>query len=153
MKSKLLLVEDSDYKRGKILDFLTLNFPNVEVTVARSHSSGMAAIDEQGGFQVLLLDVSLPTYDKSATESGGRFRTYGGREIARRAIKRVGPISIAFITQYKTFNDKGASLTYDELCGQLENDCGSSFLGAIFFDGSASSWKESLLDILKGKIQ
>lgn len=148
MQSKLLFVEDNDYKRNKVLDYLRSNFSCMDVYVAKSYTSGVQAIDSVY-FDTILLDISLPTYDKTATESGGRFRTFGGRELARRSIKKPHSPKIIFITQYKSFSERGTSYSFDDLAQQLSVDCGDHFKGVIFFDGAQSSWKDSLRAILR----
>ena len=147
MSTKILLVEDNDYKRGRILDYISSEYPSVVVVEARSYTSGKEAIELQK-FDLLLLDVSLPTYDKTPSEGDGRFRTFGGRELARKAIKAIDQVPILFITQYKSFSDKGSSYTFEELVSVLAKDCGASFKGAVFFDTSVSTWKESLSSVL-----
>jgi len=148
MRHKLLFVEDNDYKRNKVSDHLSSNFPNLDFIEARSYTSGVQAMDSHD-FEIMLLDISLPTFDKTPVESGGRFRTFGGRELARRAIKMTGASFIIFITQYKSFSDRGNSYSFDDLVQQLEIDCGPSFGGAIFFDGSLSSWKDKLTSAIR----
>lgn len=143
MKLNLLFVEDNDYKRNKILDYLNSSLRSFNIHEARSYTSGVQGIDSCD-FDILLLDISLPTFDKTQTESGGRFRTFGGRELARRAIKRFHSAKIIFITQYKSFSDRGTSYSFEALSNQLKIDCGLNFGGVIFFDGAQSSWKDSL---------
>lgn len=152
MKRRILFVEDNDYKRNKIVDYLAATFPEIETVESRSYSSCVQKMEEST-FDLLLLDVSLPTYDISPTETGGRFRTFAGRELARRAIRQDTISKIIFITQYKSFSERGNSYSFDELALHLEKDCGAKFGGAIFFDGSISSWKQKLTDAIEALTQ
>ena len=149
MQDKIILIEDHDYKRTKIIDFLVSHYKNVDILQAKSYTSGKDILGEEG-VKLLLLDVSLPTYDKTAEESGGRFRALGGRELARRAIRLNPNLPIVFITQFKSFKEKDSSYSFDDLTDVLKKDCGECFRGVIFFDGAISSWKESLEEVLKG---
>ncbi|MGZ4159781.1 MAG: response regulator [Neobacillus sp.] len=148
MSLQVLLIEDSQHKRSRIVELLEESFPGIEITQANSYSSGCRAV-ENLAFDFVLVDMSLPTFDKSITESGGNFRPFGGREIARKLIRRKGHSNIIFITQYESFSDKGRSYSFASLKEELRNECGDSFRGMIFFDSSKSAWKNELLGAIQ----
>ncbi|MGI3744890.1 MAG: hypothetical protein ACRYF8_05285 [Janthinobacterium lividum] len=143
MSISVLLVEDNYHKRQKITDFIIAINPAAVITEAHSFSSGSKALLNDV-YDVVMLDISLPTYDKVGNESGGRKRLFGGREIARKLIRRRGSANIVFITQYDAFSDGGISLSFDELGKILSAECGTSFHGLILYDSSKSAWKDAL---------
>lgn len=143
MVTKILLVEDNRHKRDRVLAFLHETWPKWEITQAQSFTSGCKSVAAEE-FKVVLLDMSLPTYDKTTTESGGRFRTFGGREIARKVLRRGYKAGILFLTQYESFSDKGNSHTLETLSQELQAECGPSYLGLIHYDSSQSAWKEEM---------
>ena len=140
---KLLIVEDNDHKRGKVTAYLRDEFPELTIVEAHSFTSGCQAIDKDS-FDVILMDMSLPTYDKSPSDSGGRFRTFGGREIARKIMRRSIPTRLIFLTQYDAFSDKTNSHTLESLALELEDECGNNYFGLLHYDSSKSSWREQL---------
>jgi len=144
---QILLVEDNQHKRVHISSFLSSIYPNVEVREAYSFTSGCQALAD-GSYPVVILDMSLPTYDKTGTEAGGRFRTFGGREIARKIVRSKSDAKIVFVTQYDAFSDKGGSHSLQTLTQELIGDCGENFGGVIFFDSSQSAWKNELMNFL-----
>jgi DNA-binding NarL/FixJ family response regulator len=138
------LVEDNYHKRQKVTDFIRQNYNDSKIREAYSFTSGSkAALEEE--YDLVILDISLPTYDKVGNESGGRKRMFGGREIARKLIRRRSEIRVVFITQYDAFSDGGFSLSFDELGVVLKEECGNSYLGLIHYDSSKSAWKELLV--------
>lgn len=143
----VLFVEDNAYKRRSIVDFICTLFPEVCVDEAFSFSSGCRALESKT-YQLLLLDISMPTYDKGEGEIGGRFRTFGGREIARKAIRRGISTPVLFITQYESFSDKGRSLSLSDLNDELAKECGGSYLGLVRYDSARSDWKDDLARVL-----
>ena len=146
MKYKILLVEDSAYKREKILLYLRELPFDIDVDEAHSFASGSQKLIHEYDF--VILDISLPTYDKDNQAAGGRFRPFGGRELARKIIRRSLGTKMIFITQYESFSDKESSLTFDELGVELANECGESFLGLIHYAGSTTAWKTQLSEII-----
>ncbi|MFV7514636.1 response regulator [Stenotrophomonas geniculata] len=143
----LLLVEDSDYKRTRISEFLSLNFSGLSVDVAVSFNSGARLLDSKD-YDVVLMDMSLPTFDITSTESGGRFRALGGRELARRISRRGRSSRIVFVTQFNSFSDDVHSHSLKSLSDTLREDCGDLFAGVVYYDGAVAAWKDELLDIL-----
>lgn len=151
MPFKILLVEDSPHKASKVIEYInTLNL-NISITHNLSFSSGSKAV-ENDVYDLILLDLSLPTYDKVGSESGGRFRTFGGREIARKAFRNKKTTKILFITQYSAFSDKGKSYSFEGYKTDLANDKNINFGGMILYHSASSSWKDSLLKALKGEV-
>lgn len=140
---KLLLVEDNNHKRERVLAFLRDAFGDFEIHVAASFTSACQSL-LSNEFDTVLLDMSLPTYDKSPSESGGRFRTFGGREVARKAMRRRVSTRIIFLTQYPTFRDDYRSHTLQSLGEELRKECGDSYGGIIHYDSSMTSWKDEL---------
>ncbi|CAN7326352.1 hypothetical protein [Acidovorax sp. LjRoot117] len=147
MSLNILLIEDNPHKLQRVLDFLKQRTESLQITEARSFSSGSQALTNIT-FDLVIADISLPTYDKSPTESGGRFRALGGREIARKISRAGKGERVVFITQYESFGDKGLSYTFHELSDMLSSDLGAQFLGMIYYDSSMSTWKEQLNSII-----
>lgn len=146
MANEILLVEDSDHKRVRVLELIRDVCPGVEIVEARSFNSGARAIDGVA-FDLVIMDMSLPTYDRSATESGGKFRALGGRELARKIVRRGQKSKIIFFTQYDAFSGPD-SHTLDSLRGLLSKECGDNFHSLIYYDSSSSSWRDQLISAL-----
>ena len=145
MHIRILFVEDNTHKREKIVAYLREISPGVHIVEAHSFASGCQRLLEQE-YDLVLLDISLPTYDKGAGESGGRFRTFGGREIARKIVRSGKRTMILFITQYESFSDKQrwGALALEQLGAELSEDCNEMYRGLIFYDSSKASWKDEL---------
>ncbi|GGD93688.1 response regulator [Caballeronia grimmiae] len=147
MAEIVLIVEDNNHKRERVTTFVRETFPTCVVEEAHSFTTACQRVADTD-FSVVLMDMSLPTYDKSATESGGRFRTFGGKEIARKIIRRRIQTKIIFITQYESFSERGASQTLESLDDEVRLECGHHYAGFVHYDSSRSAWKEKLLKML-----
>jgi CheY-like chemotaxis protein len=141
MPHELLLVEDNSHKRDRIVNFLHESFPHWVVVEAHSFTAASRHVLGKH-FSVILMDMSLPTYSKSESDSGGRFRTFGGREIARKALRRGIHTRILFLTQYEAFSDQGTSKTLQTLDEEMKTEYGDMYAGLIHYDSSKSIWKE-----------
>ena len=148
MPIKLLIVEDNNHKRERVIAFLKDKIPDCLIVEAHSFTAGCQRVAEES-FSIVLMDMSLPTYDKSPTESGGRFRTFGGREISRKIVRRNIDTKIIFITQYESFSDRGRSQSLESLNEELREECGDSYLGLVHNDSSKSLWKDKILQYIR----
>lgn len=146
MTLNLLLVEDSEHKRIRVLELLKDLVPEAAIDVALSFNAGSRAIEERE-YHLAIIDMSLPTHDRSPTDSGGRFRTLGGRELARKFSRRNLNTRIVFLTQYDAFSDTRAH-TLRSLEKLLSEECGERFAGLIYYNSSQSQWKEHLAQIV-----
>ncbi|MCQ8779993.1 response regulator, partial [Escherichia coli] len=78
---KVLLVEDEGPKQAHVVNFLGF-LGEVSVNVARSVTSAMTCLEIETP-DLLLLDMSLPTFDIGEGEAGGRPQGFGGIEVLR----------------------------------------------------------------------
>ena len=147
MALSVLLVEDSDHKRIKVNELINEIPGEVKLVEAQSFNSGSRALD-QTEFDVVIIDMSLPTFDRSPTESGGRFRALGGRELARKIVRKGLSSRIIFFTQYDSFSGTNAH-TLKTLGELLAQECGDNFVALIHYDSSVSTWREQLTAALK----
>lgn len=148
MKYELLLVEDNNHKRDRIVSFLQEFFPMWNIVLAHSFTEGSRAILEKN-FHVILMDMSLPTYARTGHDSGGTFRTFGGREVARKALRQGTTAKILFLTQYEAFSDQGASKSLEAIDSELETEYANNYAGLVHFDSSKTIWKERISNLLE----
>ena len=143
MNSRILIVEDNNHKRDNVISFIKDIINNVIIDEAYSFTSGCQKAFAKD-YDLIIIDMSLPTYDKTTTENGGKFRPFGGREIARKIIRKKLKLKMIFITQYKSFSDKGRSKSLDALKDELKDEYGDQYISLIYYDSSMSIWKDNL---------
>jgi len=145
---KILLVEDNILKREKVINFINDSFENIEITSAGSYNTGLA-LALKNRFDLIILDMSLPTFEKTESNRGGRFRVFGGREIAQR-LKRANKLTnFVILTGYKDFIDDVEKVTIEQVSDSLFG-MSDFFLGVILYESSSSKWKSDVLSAIKG---
>lgn len=148
MLKNILIVEDSKYKKDLISKFLMDFDKTINLTHSASFTSGWNRISTES-FDLIIMDMSLPTYDESDKESGGSTRTFGGRELSRKMLRKRIKTPIIFITQYGAFSSETQSTSISELNKELQKDLKNQEENIIFFDPSSHGWKESLKEVIK----
>ena len=146
---RVLLVEDIEYKRDKVITLLKSLSEEIILDIAKSYVTGVNAIIDNS-YDLVILDMSLPTYDKGPTENGGRFRVYGGKDIIRKIMRTSNCPEVVVLTQHTTFGEVGEQKNTDTLSEELKNIMGGKFSGIINYDTTKPQWKEEITRIVKG---
>lgn len=72
MKLNILIIEDDDEKLMKITYFVETTFIDSKVSSARSYASGLRKIISlKGTTDIILMDMSMPSFDIAEHEPGG----------------------------------------------------------------------------------
>lgn len=145
---KILIAEDESQKLEHICEFVTSHFPAGEKLVAKSVT---AAIDilEDNAPDLLLLDMSLPTFEIGGTEPGGRPQGFGGIEILRQADYLDAHVPTFVITAYEGFEDGMRAVDLSELRRKLEAEHPSNFRGIVYYSGLGGEWRSDLLRLMR----
>lgn len=147
---KVLVAEDDETKREKILGLLIEHYPEWVIIEARSFQSGLRAVEDDEP-DLIILDMTMRNYDKSIDEDGGKPHHFAGREILRQ-MKREGIYKPSIImTQFDEFGDEGNKTTLEQLKQELEKRF-PSYRGTVRFRHNIDSWKQELLKLIKSSI-
>lgn len=143
----ILIIEDNQLKRDKIIGFLNDSFPEFHVTYSASFNAGLS-LSLENQYDLIILDMSLPTFDKTENNRGGRFRVFGGREIAQRLNKYGKLNKFLVLTGYKDFIEDTEKMTLEQVSDQM-HALNNSFLGVILYESSSSKWKHELYEAIR----
>lgn len=147
---KILVVEDEFDKREKITNFLRTQFETSSLSIIESESlrSGLRALIQTPGVDVVLLDMSMPGFDITSDEAGGgEPESYAGKELMAQMRLRNIKIPVIVITQYKKFKKENISL--EELTEEFREQFPDFFVGTIHFSSAIEGWKKNLMEYLK----
>lgn len=143
-----LIIEDDDIKLGRLRSFIGTVAPNEKVEWARSYKTGLKAL-VSSAWSVVILDMTLPTFDIQRGSDGGRPLSLGGRELLRQMKRRGHVYPTVVVTGFDTFGFGREAVTLQQLDDQLSHEFDEFYLGAVYFSATTDDWKERL----KGLIQ
>jgi DNA-binding NarL/FixJ family response regulator len=144
---KCLLVEDDKYKAKNIEDVLNKNF---DIEIVRKMSFKTALIESLNPrYDLILLDMSMLTFDITSDEKGGRPRHYAGKEIILKMQYRNIDTPVIVITQFENFGEGNSRMNLKDLTKQLENINYKGYQETIFYNMVGSDWQEKLLSRIK----
>ena len=139
---KILIAEDDEDKLNDLSEFFKQRYAECLVTAAKSLQSSLESIfcDE---FDLIILDMTMPNFDRTITDDGGRPHAFAGREILRQ-MKREGvrtPVIVA--THFHRFGSEDDYTTLDQLRGELESRF-PNYQGTVQYRGNIDQWKNEL---------
>lgn len=145
----VLLVEDDEEKRDEIIELLRKNF-EINITYKMSFQTGKKAIKDHS-YDLILLDMDIPTFDVSPDESGGRKQAFGGRMLLAEMARNNIETTVVVVTQFDYFENSLDGLNIKELDEQLKKSFKTIYKGYVQMRGDAIDWKEKLIKIIKSK--
>ncbi|RIJ12526.1 response regulator [Pseudomonas sp. 91RF] len=144
---KILLVEDNFFKREKVVDFLR-TLGEIDVVEAASYNSGLTlALSEN--FDFLVLDMSMPTFDRTESDMGGRFKVLAGKEIVAKLRRQNRLVPFVILTGFADFSVETDKLNLGQI-NDLMALMGDAYRGTIFFDSANSTWNDYLSAAILG---
>lgn len=127
---KVLVIEDNPNKLKQIKNFLNEYYIQPQIEETYSFNGGKARLYEKE-WDLILLDMSLPTYDITHTEYGGDKKPVAGKNLMKRMLNRKIFTPVIIITQFETFDDDRISL--DSLNQEFNEKFSSIWKGTIFY--------------------
>lgn len=138
----VLIVEDDEEKRAKVVSLVRSDFPNLNIIEARSFQSGLRAVEEEGP-DLIVLDMTMRNFDKSPTEDGGRPHPFAGREILRQMKRDAIRTPTVIITQFEEFGDDENKVTLHQLTTDLRERF-PNYRGTVSYRHHIDAWKNDL---------
>lgn len=142
----VLIVEDDSYKSEALINFVESEFPRVNITLRNSLSSGILEIMNGPDLDIILLDMSMPSYDVTPKDpSGGVPESFAGVDFLSHMDLMGLDIPVIVVTQFENFED----MHVDVLIEQLIKEYKKIFMGWIYFKSTSSEWKHKLSQVMK----
>ena len=147
-KRKIILIEDDSKKIDDIKEYVTKYLGCKNFTVKESYQSGIREI-LQNDYDLLLLDMSIPTFDKTPMESGGPYEKFGGYKILREIIRKNRPVKTILITMFDDFGESDLSITLSQIDQSFKQEFSNIYLGSVFYHARENKWQEDLKTIIQ----
>ncbi len=144
---KVLIVEDDQNKLKQLVNYIRDNWPNSTVEEKRSYQSGLKELI-QTKYDLLILDMTMPTFDISPREKGGRPRAFAGKDILSSMEWKKINVPVIIVTQFESFGEGENTTSLEELRKQLKLAY-KQYMGTVFYSAASDTWKEELGRIIR----
>ena len=139
----VLVIEDDEFKRKRIAQVISEIMPHSILILERAVNSGLKAIVEKSP-DLILLDMSLTTFDVGPNEPGGRPQNFGGMEVLRQMDRLSIVIPTIVITQHERFVAGGEEVNLSSLYKELVEEHEKVFRGLIYYNSARGGWEQEL---------
>lgn len=140
---KILLVEDVEGKANSIISCIREAFPDCKVETRSSyHSAAKEIFLHHSNYQLILLDMSMSTYDKNIEELGGVPEAMAGKRILEGMFLREISTKVVVVTMYDRFG--GEKL--NELDKEFQKEYADFYRGYVFFSFNKADWQRVLIN-------
>jgi DNA-binding NarL/FixJ family response regulator len=145
-----LIIEDDELKTERLKGFLSYELPKQLIEVARSYKSGLRALVAKT-HDLVILDMTLPTFDIAPGSDGGRPLNLGGRELLRQMKRRSIAYPTVVVTGFDAFGADPQYVTLAQLDGELRAEFGSFYIGSVYFNATSDDWRDQLRFLIAAK--
>ena len=144
----ILIIEDDEFKGRRIEQAVRDFQPDVELRLERSVNSGLKGLVEHLP-DLILLDMSLTTFDVGLGETGGQPKNFGGMEILRQ-MDRLGIIvPVIVITQHERFARGKQEVHLSAVRSELEEQHRQVFKGLVYYNSAGGGWERELRVLIR----
>lgn len=145
---KVVIIEDNPLKAQQITDALLEFDSSIEIEQRRSYQSGLRFLLNDRA-DLIVLDMTMPTYDITANEKGGRHRPYAGRDVLDEMKRKSIKSKVVVVTQFETFGEGLERKSLEVLRGELQNAFPDLYLGTVYYSSKLSGWRIELCNFVK----
>ena len=146
---RILIVEDNQKKLDKLKEYISKEFPDYEITDRQSYNSATKEIVlNYKNYDLMLLDMSMQTYDISEDEMGGEPEPLAGTKILSQMYLREITVKVIVVTMYENF----VGTKIKQLDENLRNEYADIYCVYVFFSHSNNEWQSNLKKIINESI-
>ena len=133
---QVLLVEDDVYKSD---DIKKTFFNQHIVHIARSVKDAVCSVEEKQ-YDLIVLDMALPTFRKQVKSAGGTTQASGGVEVIRAIQRAQIKSTVVIVSQYPDLEIDGKYLPLEKSSAFLLKRYGVNVVGAVRYDYDDKGW-------------
>ena len=146
MNKRLLIIEDNDSKLNRLRQFCEENLKDYDIEGRRSYNSALSEVMHNGmRYALILLDVSMNTYDISPEESDGEQEPLAGSNILRFMKLRKIKVPTIVVTMYESFVD---GIKIDKLDEGFREKYPEFYKGFVYYSLRNEDWITHLKELI-----
>lgn len=148
MSKSILIVEDDPSKAEEVLGFFRQDYSHCEVVWVASYSSAIRLFKERG-FDLMILDMTLPTFADEHFTVERSFEKFGGMMILRELKRKRKLLSTILFTMFDDFGNRNERIALEQISAELKDKYKDHFWGAVFYESPPGrDWVISLQKLL-----
>lgn len=145
---KILIVEDDKIKIDRLREF----FCNDDITIKESFQGGVLELKTNiKDYNLLILDMTIPLWEKGNNDLGGNYEQFGGEKILREMKRRRLFLPTILFTMFDVFPTKEGNITFDEINKTFKREFAEFYIGAVFYNANEENWKMNMSQLISNR--
>lgn len=145
--NKILFIEDNKTKIEDVKLFVEENYTEVSLCIKESFTSGLRELFTND-YDIVFLDMSLPTREGSPNNSLNNFEQLGGHKILSEMKRKELFLPTILITMFRDFGVGQSFMDLNEIDDMCKAEFENFYKGVVYYSSREDSWKEKLNDYL-----
>ena len=142
MSKKLLIIEDNEPKLNHLKQFCADHWPDYTVEFRNSYNAALSEVIHHGRYyDIILLDVSMNTYEINGDASDGEQEPLAGSNILRFMKLRKIKVPVIVVTMYESFVD---GIKIDKLDEGFKERYPEFYKGFVYYSLKNEDWINKL---------
>ncbi len=147
---KIAIIDDSMYKIDQIKDCLSKIFPEPTMLIARSFQTGLSLM-QSSAVDLLILDMTLPNYERDDGAPEGDVRVFGGRELLEELSFYDIHCKVIVVTQFDRFGEGSEAIEFSHLLKVMQKESPDRVLGGLYYSSIDNRWRGKLRTLVGNK--
>lgn len=150
MLKKILIIEDNETKLQHIREFCERSLKRCILNDKQSYNSAQQEVIFHGSeYDLILLDVSMNTYDTQKEDNGEQEPLAGANILRFMKLRRIST-PVVVVTMYESFVDGVRINALDE---KFRNQYKEIYKGFVYYNLKSDDWKDELMSKLNEILQ
>lgn len=150
MLKKILIIEDNETKLQHIMEFCKQSLKKCILNDKRSYNSAQQEVIFHGSeYDLILLDVSMNTYDTQKEDNGEQEPLAGANILRFMKLRRIST-PVVVVTMYESFVDGVRINALDE---RFRTQYKEIYKGFVYYNLKSDDWKDELMSKLNEILQ
>lgn len=143
--NNILIIEDDKVKIERLITY----FSSEKIIIKESFQSGLSEIkNNKDAYDFLILDMTIPLWEKGNNDLGGNYEQFGGEKILREMKRRKLFLPTILFTMFDVFPTKDGNITFNEVNSIFKKDFSEFYLGAVFYNSNEDNWQIEISNLI-----
>ena len=143
--NKVLIIEDDVTKIARLVKY----FSKDDITLEESFQGGVTKLKNNfKDYDFLILDMTIPLWEKGKNDLGGNYEQFGGEKILREMKRKKYFLPTILFTMFDVFPTNNGAITFKELDKRYKESYKEFYIGAVLFKTNEDNWIEKLNELI-----
>lgn len=148
----ILIADDDNDKTNDLVRVIKKELDVGRIDFSISYNSTAKKL-KNNNYDLVLLDMSMPTFDPKSIKSKPTLKALAGKDIMVKLKYRGISVPVIVVTQFDIFGRHSDAVGIEHLISDLKNDFPDNFIGCVYYNTQSNLWEKELINMIDGIIK